>query len=306
MNLSDIFERLNLRDLLRAWPLLLVFGITFVAVLYLNPAKAGLAIWGVSKLALGAYVGYWADRLTFRPEDRPHLLTGIERGTAWKRRAWIGLRMHHRGGVAAMRILALVLMLLFAGTAGAQIPETSARYRLKLEQEANRYFGLAAPISALAAQVHQESTWNPKAQSPYAMGLTQFTPSTAKWIPSVCPLIGPPDVWDPNWSLAAHACYMAWLYKRVPRYAKPTPPLSTCDRFAFALRAYNGGEGWVNRERKLAFDKGANANNWKAVAPYRLRATWAHTENIGYPQRILNVLEPRYYNAGWDRLLACP
>ncbi|MEF2154667.1 putative holin [Luteimonas sp. FXH3W] len=80
---------LYLKDLGRAWPLLLVFAITFAVVLTLNPAKAGLAIWGLSKLALGAYVGYWADRLTFRPEDRPHVLQGVERGTAWKRRAWI-------------------------------------------------------------------------------------------------------------------------------------------------------------------------------------------------------------------------
>ncbi|HEY1136591.1 MAG TPA: putative holin [Xanthomonadaceae bacterium] len=79
----------KLRDAARAYPLLLLFAITFAVVLLLNPAKAGLALWGVSKIALCAYLGYWADRLCFRPEDRPHLLEGISRGAAWKRRSLI-------------------------------------------------------------------------------------------------------------------------------------------------------------------------------------------------------------------------
>lgn len=78
-----------LRDLLRGWPLLLLFCITFPVVLYLNPAKAGLALFGVSKIALGGYLGYLCDRFGFRYEDRPHVLEGISKGTAWKRRAII-------------------------------------------------------------------------------------------------------------------------------------------------------------------------------------------------------------------------
>ena len=78
-NSSDILAKL--RDLARAYPLLLLFAVTFLVVLLLNPAKAGLALWG--------YLGYWVDRLCFRPEDRPHLLEGISRGAAWKRRSLI-------------------------------------------------------------------------------------------------------------------------------------------------------------------------------------------------------------------------
>lgn len=73
----------------RAIALFLVFVITFAVVAFIAPQKAGLAVWGLSKLALGGYVGYWIDRTVFRPEDRPHLLEGIARGTAWKRRACI-------------------------------------------------------------------------------------------------------------------------------------------------------------------------------------------------------------------------
>ncbi len=85
--ITDLINKL--RDLARAYPLLLLFLLTFAVVLMLNPAKAGLALWGVSKIALCAYLGYWADRLCFRPEDRPHVLDGISRGAAWKRRSLI-------------------------------------------------------------------------------------------------------------------------------------------------------------------------------------------------------------------------
>lgn len=87
--LQALRTALNKRGALRAWPLLVIFLITFTVVVVLNPLKAGLALWGLSKLALGAYVGYWADRLGFGPDDRPHAVDGIARGTAWKRRSLI-------------------------------------------------------------------------------------------------------------------------------------------------------------------------------------------------------------------------
>lgn len=77
-----------LRDRLRATPLLLLGAVTFAVVLWLNPAKVGLLIWGASRLGLYAYLGYWVDRIIF-PYARPHTLTGIAEGTAWKRRALI-------------------------------------------------------------------------------------------------------------------------------------------------------------------------------------------------------------------------
>lgn len=79
----------KIADKLRAAPLALVFLLTIAVVVYLAPQKAGLALFGVSKIAMGGYLGYWVDRLTFRDEDRPHKLEGISKGTAWKRRAVI-------------------------------------------------------------------------------------------------------------------------------------------------------------------------------------------------------------------------
>lgn len=78
-----------LADKLRAAPLVAIFLIAFAITVALAPAKAGLAIWGVAKLACGGYIGYWIDRLCYRPESRPHRLEGISRGAAEKRRAII-------------------------------------------------------------------------------------------------------------------------------------------------------------------------------------------------------------------------
>ncbi|HEY1035529.1 MAG TPA: transglycosylase SLT domain-containing protein [Pseudoxanthomonas sp.] len=206
------------------------------------------------------------------------------------------------GGVIVYALAAATT--LPARAADVRIPPSSALYRIKVERAAAANFGLDAPAARLAAQLHQESGWRPTAQSPYAQGLAQFTPATAKWLPDVCPAVGAPDPWNPDWSIRAQACYMAWLVRRVTPY-RYAGAMSACTRWAYALRGYNGGEGMLNRERLVAQRGGADANDWRAVEPYRVRATWAHKENIGYPRRILLVLEPAYINAGWPGSAVC-
>jgi hypothetical protein len=73
---------------LRAEPILVLFAITFAIVSILQPVKIGLTLWGVSKLALFAWLGDWIDRARF-PEAQPSQLDGIAQGTAWKRKAAI-------------------------------------------------------------------------------------------------------------------------------------------------------------------------------------------------------------------------
>jgi soluble lytic murein transglycosylase-like protein len=181
-----------------------------------------------------------------------------------------------------------------------RIPSAAPTYRLRLEREAGARFGLDAPIARFAAQIHQESGWRPTAASIYAEGLAQFTPATAAWLPDVCPSVGPPDVWDANWSMRALVCYDAYLYDRVTG-------ASECDRWAFALSAYNGGLGWVNRDKARASAKGADPARWFGHTElYSARAEWARVENRGYPLRILLTLEPAYIAAGWPGQAACP
>lgn len=62
--------------------------VTLVAVAALNTAKIGVLLWAVCKLAVFAHAGNWVDRRIF-PADQPGDMSGIEQGTAWKRKAWI-------------------------------------------------------------------------------------------------------------------------------------------------------------------------------------------------------------------------
>ncbi|MBP6897390.1 MAG: transglycosylase SLT domain-containing protein [Pseudacidovorax sp.] len=89
-------------------------------------------------------------------------------------------------------VLCIVLLMLCAlfgvsCTAAAQtIPRDAERYQLTLKREAQRTWGLDAPVATFAAQVHQESRWRADARSPVgAQGLAQFMPSTASWIGGV-------------------------------------------------------------------------------------------------------------------------
>lgn len=203
-------------------------------------------------------------------------------------------------------VFALALSRLAQAQAQAQIPEASAFYRLQVTQAAARYFGLDAPAARLAAQLQQESGWRPGARSLYAEGLAQFTPSTAHWLPEVCPETGTPDPWDPSWSIRAAACYDAWLYGRIkPLAASKAGALDDCARWVYTLRGYNGGASWLLRERRATAAAGRDPNDWRDVESMRVRADWAWRENIGYPRRILFLLEPAYLRAGWPGQAVC-
>lgn len=79
--------------------------------------------------------------------------------------------------------------------------------------------------------------------------------------------------------------YDRWLYDRTPAHYLPR------DRMWVALRAYNGGLGhWRGGEyRAHAADPNGDAACGKAR-----RAAVHCRENLGYPHRILVVIQPRY------------
>lgn len=203
-----------------------------------------------------------------------------------------------RWGLAAM-MLAIAVVPFVAHAADVEIPADSVRYRIALERAAGDAWGLDAPVARIAAQLHQESGWNPKARSTYAQGLAQFTPPTAAWLPTVCPEVGPPDPWSAGWSIRAIVCYDAWLLGRAPG----TTP---CDRWAMTLSAYNGGEAARERERRLAYQARADPARWFGqVARFRSRSDAAWRENRDYVRRVLLVLEPAYLDAGWPGSEVC-
>lgn len=220
----------------------------------------------------------------------------------------------------ALRLLALGLLVLFAcvsvvscRTAQAAEPRpatvrvapASALYRHRVEQATARAWGIHGSPARLAAQLHQESGFRADARSPVgAQGIAQFMPATATWIATVFPKeLAAFDPWNAQQAILAAALYDRWLLDRVAVYGSGR--MSECSRWAFTFRAYNGGEKYLNRERSLANAAGADPNDWHEVAKFRSRADWAHRENIGYPRRILLVLEPAYIAAGWPGSSPC-
>ena len=196
----------------------------------------------------------------------------------------------------------------FFSPAHAQVPADAARYRAELTRAAHSQWGLNAPVAVLAAQVHQESSWNPQAVSRVgARGLAQFMPGTTAWwcerartkaadcLPN-----------NPTWALRALVGYDRYLYDLTPAR------FSERDRMWVALRGYNGGLGHWRAEEKIAearlrqaelllqAERGDAHPNREAIdaACGRARRHISHCpENLGYPHRIMTVLQPRY--ASW-------
>lgn len=191
--------------------------------------------------------------------------------------------------------------LLFTALAQAQVPAHAARYRLDLVRQAQAQWGLQAPVAALAAQVHQESGWRPGAVSHAgAQGMAQFMPATARWwcaqggqaAADCLPL-------NPRWALRAMVGYDKFLYDRTP------PRLARYDRLWLALRGYNGGEGnWQAESRNTGLAVPTRAQIDAACGTARRHPVHC-AENLGYPRRILVVLQPLYraWGTAWEPTL---
>lgn len=193
-------------------------------------------------------------------------------------------------------IVAIIAWMFVVFPAQAQIPPDAGKHRRELTRNARMIWGLDAPVSTFAGQIHQESGWRADAVSPVgASGLAQFMPATATWISGLQAALQDNQPMNPTWALRAVIEYNKWLYDRVP------PSYNHCERMAFVLSSYNGGMGWLIKDVQLAKKNGADPTRWfDNVEKFNGgRSMNAFAENRGYPNRILNTLERRYSDAGW-------
>lgn len=180
----------------------------------------------------------------------------------------------------------------------AEIPDQAERYRRDLTRIAQAEWGLDAPVATFAAQIHQESRWKFDAKSPVgAQGLGQVMPSTATWLAQVFPkALGKVEPFNPIWSMQALVSYDRWLTDRITAR-------NACEQGALMLSAYNGGLGWVVRDRKLASAKGADPLTWfdSVERQNAGRSAAAFRENRQYPRLILMRWEALYVADGWGQ-----
>ena len=177
--------------------------------------------------------------------------------------------------------------------AQAQVPQAAQQYRSALIRTAHAVWGMDAPVAVFAAQVHQESSWRSDAVSHVgAAGLAQFMPKTAEWISGTDQQLAANQPFNPAWALRALVTYDKQLYQSAPTRYAPR------DRMWVALRSYNGGLGHWQREAAISGVAQPSREQVDAACGKARRAVVHCAENLGYPHRILNVLQPRYLHWG--------
>lgn len=183
------------------------------------------------------------------------------------------------------------------------IPVDAIKYRRTIVREAEYYWGLDAPTATFFAQMHQESNFRSTAKSKYASGLAQFTPQTAAGMQQaypdlrvLCPIVEGCPL-DASWAIKAMVLYDRGLWKG-------RADTDSESRIAFMLADYNGGAGWINRERAACkadavcqsakYFGHVEAFCGQSLPGVPRRAAWACDENRHYPSVILFKWLPLY------------
>lgn len=103
----------QLIDKLRALPWLLLALIATGVVALLAPHQLGVLVWSLSKLAFGAYLGYWIDR-TIYPYARPHDLFLMANRLASRDLNNGARHMRHMASLATLRRAAVMAAAILA------------------------------------------------------------------------------------------------------------------------------------------------------------------------------------------------
>ncbi len=144
------------------------------------------------------------------------------------------------GGTGAFLFMALLVVGTFSAAASMTADQTLALapgavpavYQPLVEKWGSLCATLTPPL--LAAQMYQESGWNPRARSSApALGIAQFTPGTWATHGFDADGDGRADVWDPGDAIPSAAAYDCQLARDVK--SVPGDPVDTM------LAAYNAG-----------------------------------------------------------------
>ncbi len=120
----------------------------------------------------------------------------------------------------------------------------------------------------IVAQMWQESSFNPKAESPVgAQGLLQVMPRTAEEVGY------PPPLFDPKRGIEAGVKYLNWVRDRFDE------DLTLENKLWFSLASYNAGIGHLYDAQRLAEELGLDPNVW--------------FDNV--EKAMLKLSEPRYF-----------
>ena len=183
--------------------------------------------------------------------------------------------------IAAMLAVLGVLMAIMGAFLGSSASESTGVANVPAEYEADVVrAGSICPIvtpSIIAAQIEQESNWNPEAgSSAGAQGIAQFMPGTWATHGLDGDGDGKADIWNPHDAIWSQGHYMCDLATQVET-AKTSGSL-TGDTLQLTLAAYNAGLGNVLR--------------YGGIPPF--------TETRNYVTRIIGLAQSKYTSSGGD------
>lgn len=189
-------------------------------------------------------------------------------------------------------VLFILFVVLFLNIIPTQSAEACPVYRTEIIRATRQYLPTVS-ASLIAAQALQESSCNPLARSQAgAVGIMQIMPGTARDIERTCKLPGFSPL-NPRTAIIGGVCYDAIVRKIVG-------PMNDSQEWSKAMfRAYNGGAGYVLKERKLARELGFDdtSNDLLSKLCHQFRSESSCDENTKYPIRIFS-LQTKFL--GWN------
>ena len=180
--------------------------------------------------------------------------------------------------IAAMLAVLGVLLAVMGAFLGSSASEsTVAGMPAEYEADVIRAGSICQVVtpSIIAAQIDQESNWNPNAgSSAGARGIAQFMPSTWASAGKDGDGDGKADIWNPHDAIWSQGNYMCGLASQVET-AKKSGKL-TGDTLQLTLAAYNAGLGSVLK--------------YGGIPPF--------TETTNYVKRIVDLARTKYTSSG--------
>lgn len=222
--------------------------------------------------------------------------------------------------VAIVIAMALLVQVIFCSPFGRNHGEVGSAHAATIEERAKPLLPILveehariwpeSDVAVIASQIQSESAWKEKAKRTEKSGVTSYglmqvlDVTLAEMQKKHRTLAGtePVEMLQARWGIRAGILYDLQMWN-LCSFAVASTPLSDregwprslrslsgveMNRWAFTLAAYNGGYGWIQRDRKLTEERGYNKNAWAGnVENHSSRSKWAFEINRRYPREIL-------------------